>query len=181
MNKPKLNAGFAQKEVDRLDSEFDAKQEQMSSLTQDEMNKAPKKEQEPQAVLSKREEKSYDAPVIKPSQTVPGIGKRKPEQDSLRRQAWELVKVVVENRESIGESIELWHKAPFGGEPCTFWQLPTNKPIYIPRFLADRIKKCNYHVLTTVEQSIGRNEWGEMIGKMVATETRNRLDCRDIL
>lgn len=178
MNKLKVSTGVAQKEIDRLDAEFNAKQQQMSSLSQDEMNKAPIAETEHQTKLSKQEVKQYDAPEIKPSQTIPGIGKRKPEQDNLRRRAWELVKVVAENCEVIGEKIELWHKAPFSGEPCTFWQIPVNKPIYIPRFLADHLMTRNYHRLVMQETPVENNQYGQVIGQMIASETRRRLDCR---
>jgi hypothetical protein len=179
MKKPKLASGFAQKEVDRLETEFDAKAVQMASLTQDAMNEAPVNELEPQTKMTKAKILEADAPKIVPSMTRTANGKKKPEQDAIRKRGWEYIRVIAENVELPGEKIEFWHKPMWAGEDCHFWQIPVNRPIYVPRFVAEHIRSRKYHRLTMQnEMTVETNQFGEMKGKLIATEVRQRLDCR---
>jgi len=179
MEKPKLSSGQARKEVDRLETEFQEKAKQMSSMTQDEIATAPVKETESKVEMSKKEIIQFDAPMIKPSHKIHGIGKPKAEQEGLRKKAWEYVKVVAENLEVHGETIEFWHKPPYSGEPCCFWQVPVNKPVYVPRFVADHLSTRCYHRLVMQEKTTNLGH-GEITSTLVATETRRRLDCRTV-
>lgn len=179
MKKPNVTTGLVQKEVDRLDAEFQAKSHQMSNLTQEEISKAPVKEVEPKTNLSRAQIQEIDAPKIVPTMSKRANGKKKPEQDALRRRAWEYVKVICENNEILQEPLQFWHKPMIAGEDCNYWQIPVGRPVYIPRHLAEHIRSRKYHRLIMQEEmTVERNQFGEMKGKMVATETRQRLDCR---
>ena len=179
MKKPNVTNGPVQKEIDRLDAEFKAKSEQMSNLTQEEINKAPLKEVEPQTKLSQAQIKELDAPKIVPSRTKKANGKKKPEQDSLRKRAWEYIKVICENNEIFQEPLKFWYKPMIGGEDCHYWEIPVGRPVYIPRHVAEHIRSRKYHRLVMQEEmTVEHTQFGEMRGKMVATETRQRLDCR---
>lgn len=177
--KPNVADGLAQKEVDRLDAEFNAKEKQMSEMTQDAMKDAPLKELAPQVKISKEALEKTDAPKIVPCLTRAANGKKKSEQDALRKRAWEYIKVIAENNEVIGEDIEFWHKPMIAGEDLHFWKIPVNKPIYVPRHIAEHIRSRKYHRLKTDENiRVETNQFGDMMGRMIATETRQRLDCR---
>jgi len=41
--------------------------------------------------------------------------------------------------------------------PAEFWQVPTNKPIWGPRYLAERIRGCQYRVLKMDESPAENN------------------------
>lgn len=57
--------------------------------------------------------------------------------------------------------------------------LSTNKAIWAPRYVAEQIKKCNYHRLRTEDRSIiGGDERGnQYTGQMVVDSTIQRLDA----
>src|SRR6202044_485178 len=57
------------------------------------------------------------------------------------------------NNEIIGETISLWTK-PFAGIPAEEWDVPTNKPLWGPRYLAERIKGCTYHRLKMEDRAV---------------------------
>jgi len=63
----------------------------------------------------------------------------------------EYVQFIAENKEIIGETIEIWTR-PFGGMPAEFWKVPVNKPVWGPRYLAEQIKRCYYLVIKTNAQ-----------------------------
>ena len=181
MKKPKLASGFAQKEVDRLDDEFKAKAEQAASLTQDDLAKAPMKQEDVEPFRPKKEILEAPVPRIVPTFSRSPNGKKKPEQDSLRRRAWEYVKVICSNAEIPGEQIEFWHKPAISGEECNYWQIPADRPVLIPRHVAEHIKSRKYHRLKMQEEiTVERSGMGEFKGKMVAEHTLQRLDCTPV-
>jgi len=88
----------------------------------------------------------------------------------------EYVSFIAENREIIGEMIEIWTR-PMGGMPAEFWKVPVNKKVYGPRYLAEQIKKCYYHRLVMQNIVTENNHAGQMYGTMVADSTIQRLDA----
>ena len=89
----------------------------------------------------------------------------------------EYVKFIAENKELIGQTIELWTKK-FPGQPAEYWEVPVNKPIWGPRYLAERIKECVYHRLRMEETQItSQAAVGNFYGSMVVDQTINRLDA----
>lgn len=178
MKKPQLASGFAQKEVDRVDAEFKSTTDANANLTQDVLSKAPVKELVPDPFAPKRQLLSAEVPRIVPTFSRGPNGKKKPEQESLRKRAWEYVKVVCSNMEVAGEQIEFWHKPPISGEDCNFWQVPVNRPVWIPRHVAEHIKSRKYHRLMMQEEiTVESSGYGEFKGKMVASHSLQRLDC----
>lgn len=177
MQKPQLDKVTAKglENVEKLS-------EQMSSLTQEEIKKAPMANEEPVMLLSKEEIAAYDAPVIQPSRSFPTKSKPNPKEAKERRRGWEYVKCIAENLEIINEKIEFWHNK-FLGDPCYFWEVPVNKPIYLPRFIAEHLSTRHYHRFTMADRS-GREftEPGATAGdeRLVVKETRHRLNCRSV-
>lgn len=171
---------LAQKELDNASEQFDNFDKQVKDLTMDRMNAAPKEDVEPQTKLSQKElDRSKDI-YLKPKKSISVSSKEK--FNETFRKEWEFSKeyvcFVAENNEIIGESIEIWTK-PFAGVPAEYWEVPVNKPVYGPRHLAEQIKRCAYHRLSTREDKIVTADgMGQYYGQLIVDKTVQRLDAR---
>lgn len=178
----KVNSESA-KELEKVKNQFDDFDKQVKDLTHDRLNAAPKEETEPQTKLSSKEiEKSKDV-YLKPHRTLTS----KEKFNEKFREDWnflkEYVNFIAENKELIGENIDLWTK-PFPGIPAEEWIVPTNKPVWGPRYLAEQIKRKSYHRLTMQEQQLSNmgeiGGMGQMYGKLVVDTTVQRLDANPV-
>lgn len=165
-----------QRDLDSAKEQFDKYEQNIKDLTLDRMNEAPVLEMEQQTKLSSREiDKSKDV-YIKP---VRSIGAREKFNERFRDE-WnfqrEDVQIIAENKEIIGEMIETWTK-PFPGVQCEFWQIPVNKPVYVPRHVAERIKASSYHRMHMENRAISQDGMGSYYGTMVVDNTIQRLDA----
>lgn len=176
--KPNVNSE-SDKELQKLEEQFDNFDKQVKDLTLDRMNAAPKQEVEPQTKISQKElEKSKDI-YLKPKRT---IGSKEKFNERFRddyNHAKEYVKFIAENKEIIGESISMWTK-PFPGCPAEEWDIPVNKAIYAPRYLAEQIKRCTYHRLIMQERPTTADGMGQYYGTMAADQVINRLDAHAV-
>lgn len=170
----------AVKEMERAQEHLDNFTEQVNDLTLDRMNQAPKEEVEPQTKLSQKEiEKSRDI-YLKPERTLSDRQKF----DENYRKDWEFekeyVQFIAEHKELIGETIEIWTH-PRGGVPAEFWKVPTNKPVWGPRHLAEQIRRAKYHRLRMDEKKvISSDGTGSFYGQMVADTTIARLTAEPV-
>lgn len=65
--------------------------------------------------------------------------------------------------------------------PAEFWRVPTNKPVWGPRYLAEQIKGCVYHRLTMKQNVITESSgYGQMYGALAVDTTVQRLDARPV-
>lgn len=176
MQKPKV----PEKEMDKLERQFDEFDSQVKNLTLDRMNQAPLEETEQQTKLSSKQlEKSKDV-YLKPERSISNPDKF----NEKFREDWnfakEYVQFIAENKEIIGESIELWTR-PFGGVPAEFWRVPVNKPVWGPRYLAEQITKCTYHRLKMEQNTIvGADGMGSYFGSMVSDLVVQRLAAHPV-
>lgn len=176
LSKPKLPK-VAQTELDKADKQFQAFDENVKELTLDRMNMAPKQETEPTHKLSQNQIANATDIYLKPHKTISSAEKF----NEAYRDEWnfqkELVYFIPEHRELIGEVIETWTKR-FAGVPAEFWKVPTGRPLWGPRYLAERIKAAKYHRLIMDErQSTEMNHAGTMYGRIVADTVIQRLDA----
>lgn len=174
---PKVDSE-GKKELSKMEKQFEEKSEKLTSLTMDEMNKAPVREVEPQTKLSTKEILNSEEIRLKP---VKAIGSKEKFNEKWRPH-WEYAKQMVcfiaENREINGEKIELWTK-PYPGVPAEFWSVPVNKPIWGPRHLAEQISTRKYHKIIMNEKRVSEeNQMGQMYGVAEVTETVHRLDAK---
>ncbi len=175
----KVKPKVADSEMDKLEKQFDSFNDNVKQLTLDRMNEAPKLETEPQAKLSSSEIEKSKEIHLKPSRSI-GTSQKFNEKF---RDSWtfdkEYVQFIAENSEDKGGVIELWTR-PYGGLPAEFWQVPTNKPVWGPRHLAEQIKRCSYHRLT-MENKASYSEGGtQFYGTMAVDNTIQRLDARPV-
>lgn len=176
-SKPQVSSGFAQKELDKAEKQFEKFNEDCTALTKDRMDSAPKEETEQQTKLSQREiDKSKDI-YLKPFKT---IGSKEPFNEKFRDDysfQKEYVCFIAENNEIIGEDIELWTKK-FPGQPAEMWKVPVNKPVWGPRYLAEQIKNATYHRLVMQDHvATSSDHMGTYTGTMVVDSVRQRLNA----
>ena len=179
-DKPKATNSLAEKELDSAQKQLDAFEQNVKDLTLDRMNQAPKQEAEAQTKLSSEEiSKSKDV-YLKPHKVI--SCKDKFNEDYRKQYEFdkEYVQFIAENKEIIGETIELWSK-PYAGIPAEYWQVPSNKPVWGPRYLAEQIKRCTYHRLV-MQQSVitATNHAGQMFGALAADTIVQRLDAHPV-
>jgi hypothetical protein len=181
---PKVNSA-GQRQLDQAQESFNKFDESIKDLTLDRMNQASKEDKEPQTQLSQNEIAKSKEIHLKPIKTIfPPPDRKTGEQEKFNekfREAWnvdkEEVQFIAENREIIGEAIQLWTK-PFPGIPAELWEVPCNKPVWGPRYLKDQIKRKYYHRLVMQEHiDRGRDQMGTYYGAMVADTTIQRLDA----
>lgn len=165
-----------QKELEKVDNQFKQFKEEVDSLTLDRMNQAPKEEVEQQTKLSSKEIAKSNVLYLKPKRTISSKEKFNENHRADYNQAAERVQFIAENNEIIGETIDMWTK-PFPGMPAEWWEVPTNKPVNGPRYLADQIKRCTYHRLVMQDRPVSSSNEGTYYGTMVAETTKQRLDA----
>lgn len=177
--RPNVNSD-GEKELDKLEREFKEFDQNVKDLTLDRMNQAPKQELEPQTKLAQSEiEKSKDI-YLKP---LRAIGSPQKFNERFRDEynfVKEYVQFIAEHHEIIGEKIEVWTK-PYGGMPAEYWEVPVNKPVWGPRYLAEQITKARHHRLIMDEsKSIGGDGRTQYYGAMAVDTIVQRLDARPV-
>lgn len=186
LSKPKASSQFAQKELDRAEKQFEEFSENIKEMTLDRMNEAPKLEQEPQTKISGRDAQKSNEIWLKPKRSLaPGIdpktGKREQFNEKFRADYEfdkEYVQFIAENKEIVGETISgIWTK-PYGGVNAEEWDVPVNKPVWGPRYLAEQIKKANYHRFRMQDQVVtSADHMGSYTGQMIVDNVVQRLDA----
>jgi len=146
------------------------------------MNQAPKLETEPQTKLSQNQISNSKDIYLKPIRSIAGA---KEVFNENYRASWEFdkeyVHFIAENKEVIGETLDFWTK-PYRGIPAEEWKVPCNKPVWAPRYVAERIKKCSYHRIRMEESKgvIGSDAFGTYQGQMCVDHTIQRLDAMPV-
>ncbi len=179
VGRPKVNSS-AEQELDKVAKQFEEFDGQVKEMTMDRMNQAPVVEKPPQVELSQRDLEKKDDIYLKP---IRSIGCKEKFNEKYR-EAYEYdskyVRFEAENHEMIGETIEIWTR-PYPGMSAQEWKVPTNTPVYGPRYLAEQLKRKRYHRLVMKETSTrGSDHMGQYYGSMAADSTIQRLDARPV-
>ncbi len=176
----KKHTTSAEKEIIEAGKQFDAFDANVKELTMDRMNAAPREETEPQTQIAQVDRDKLKDTYLKPTKT---IGCREKFNEKWRKEYEfdkEYVQFEAENKEIIGEAIELWTR-PYPGMSAEFWKVPVNKPVWGPRYLAEQIKRASYHRLVMKENIVvGGDHAGQYFGSMAADTTVQRLDARPV-
>src|ERR1700733_16001576 len=114
LNKPQVSSGFAQKELDKAEKQFEKFEKEVKDLTLDRMNAAPKLDQEPQTKISDREAQKADGIWLTPEKAIgPGVHPKTGEIEKFNEKfradynfKKEYVRFIAENKEIGGEAIE---------------------------------------------------------------------------
>lgn len=173
---PKVSSE-SQKELEKLDKTFEEFNENNKKLEL-ERNKTPAHDPM-QTQMSQKEIKNANDVYLKPNKTISSRQKFNEKYREKYNYIKEYVKFIAENKEIIGESIEMWTR-PIGGMPAEFWVVPVNKPIWGPRYLAEQIKKKYYHRLVMEDVPRDQSGVGTFYGSMAADSTIQRLDAHPV-
>ena len=168
-----------QETIDSVNEQMNAFEKDLSSLNIDQMNKAPKLEMEPQTKLSQREIEKNNDIYLKPKTNIGCKEKFNEKFRDAYNFDKEYVNFIAENKEIIGESINLWTR-PYPGVPAQEWIVPVNTPVWGPRFLAEQLKKCSYHRIIMDNQSTGGDGRAQYYGAVQVTNTIQRLDAHPV-
>ena len=178
MKKPEVD-GFSQMQLDKAEKQFEAFNENVKAMTMDEMNKAPIANSEMQTQMSSKEIANAKDIVLKPVKTISCRNKFNENFRAAYEFNKQLVNFIAENKEITGEKIEMWTK-PYAGVPAEFWEVPPNKPVWGPRYLAEQIKRKTYHKLIMTQSQTGGDGMGQYYGAMAASQTIQRLDAHPV-
>jgi hypothetical protein len=178
--RPKAQSSLAEQEITKAEEQFKEFDDNVKALTLDRMNLAPKLETEPQTKLSSSEISKTNDIYIKPFKTVSSREKF----NEKFRESWnfskEYVHFIAENKEIIGEELDLWTK-PYPGVPAEEWKIPCNKPVWAPRYVAEQIKRKSYHRLVMDQTThAGADGMGKYYGTMAVDTTIQRLDATPV-
>lgn len=178
---PRINSQGEQ-ELVKAEKQLEKFEDQVKEMTMDRVNQlAPKaKETDAQIQLSQKQIEKSKETYLKPNKTIGCRDKFNEDYRSQYNYDKEYVHFIAENKEIIGETIDIWTR-PYAGMPAEYWNVPTNKPVWGPRYLAEQIKRCYYHRLTMQEKkSYGSDGFGEWCGTMAVDTTVQRLDARPV-
>ena len=176
--KPRVNSE-GQRELDKAEENFKEFDDSVKSMTLDRMNMAPKENAEPQTKIAQSDiEKSKDV-YLKPARSISSKERFNEKYREDFNFSTQFVQFIAENREIIGETIEMWTK-PFAGMPAEFWQVPTNKPVWGPRHLAEKIKKSSYHRFVMENTTSELSNKGSFYGQMAVDTVVQRLDAHPV-
>jgi hypothetical protein len=175
-DKTKTSNSAVERELEKAQKNFEEFDQNIKDMTLDRMNTAPKVETEMQTKLSQKEIASSRDIYLKPERSIAGKDRFNEKYREEYEKAKEFVCFIAENKEIIGETIDIWTK-PFAGVPAEEWKVPTNKPVYGPRYLADQIKKCCYHRFVMQDRIVETTGVGSMYGSMAVDNTVQRLDA----
>lgn len=177
--KPNMNSE-SEKELDRVEEQFKDFADNVNSLTLDRMNQAPKYEVEQQTKISQQDLAKKKDIYLKPHRSISCQDKFNEDYRSQWEYDKEYVYFIAENNEIIGEDIDLWTR-PYAGLPAEWWKVPVNKAIWAPRYVAERVKGCQYHRLKMAQTvSTGGDQMGEYYGAMAVDTIVQRLDARPV-
>jgi hypothetical protein len=175
--KPKMQKGEDQKKIDQMDQNFQEYSENLKQMSLDRANSGAKKEDsEPQTQLSQKEIEKTNDIYLKPRRTFPPKEKFNEEFRDDYNFRKEYVQFIAENKEIVGESMEFWTK-PFPGVAAEEWEIPPNRPVWGPRYLAERVKKCAYHRFTMKDNVTQHSGMGSFYGQMAVDTLVQRLDA----
>lgn len=178
--RPKPTSVLAQQELDKAQRQFESADQNIKNLAHEDSANVPRLETEPQTKLSQKDLERTQDIYLKPSRSInvpQKFNENFREQYEFDKQ---YVKFIAENKESPGDTIEMWTH-PYGGVPAEFWEVPTNKPIWAPRYVAEQIKSRTYRRLTMQQKVITEaNSIGQMYGALAVETIINRLDAQPV-
>ena len=136
------------KKIEETIKEVNKISESMESLSVDKvLESAPKpQEVELQTKITAKEIADKEGyRYIEPARKMPPFGTLKEEWKKEHAYDWEYVAGIFENQFSPGENVKFWY-SKWPGDPDTYWVIPANIPVYVPRMIANHLANVmQYH------------------------------------
>jgi hypothetical protein len=178
VKRPNLNSE-SEKELQKVDAQFEKFDAEVKEMTQDRMNATPKEDVEPQTKISQIDLAKKKDIYLKPIRSIGSREKFNEKYRAAYEYDKEYVHFIAENKELIGETIDIWSK-PYAGMPAEEWLVPTNKPVWAPRYLAEQIKRKYYHRLVMKDMPSSSEGNMQFYGSMSVDTTIARLDASPV-
>lgn len=179
MNEKKSHVvgSVAQKELEKIEKQLESFDESIKEMTLDKMNSAQKVDVEPQTKISGKDLDKMKDIYLKPIRVISAKDKFNEKFKEQYEYDKQYVQFIAEHKEIIGDDIDIWTR-PYGGMPAEEWKVPTNKPVWGPRYLAEQIKRCKYARLIMKENILTESGYGgQLYGALAADTIVQRLDA----
>lgn len=142
--------------------------------------RAPVVEPEPQEMSLKSRAAMEGVFYVEPKKRLPAVGKLPERLQAEHKRDWEYVKGIYENYTNIGENASFWF-CKYPGDPDCLWEIPANKPVYIPRMIARHLEEAQkYHTFTHAPRSPDRIRKDDHMEDFTVTGTHYRGKFRPI-
>lgn len=156
-------------------------QEDLATLTIDKINEiAPEADPKP-VELSDRERAALEnALYIEPKRKLKAFGTLPEKLKREHQHAWEYVKGMFENYIVNNEPLTFWLSL-YPGDPDCLWEIPPNRPVYIPRHVAKHLEEVmKYHSFDFLEKPKERWRPGDQMENFAPVSTHYRGKFRAI-
>lgn len=177
--KPRASNSQAQQELDRAEAQLEAFEQNAKSLTLDQTRSAPREETESVTKLSQAEIEKMKEIYLKSNRSIASTEKFNEKFRDQYNYEKEYVRFIADHNEVKGDIIELWIKA-FPGQPAEFWQIPTGKPVWAPRYVKDRINSCEYSRWVMEDRPTDSGGGIQYYGAMKVETLVKRLEARTV-
>lgn len=173
---PSVNSE-GQKELEKVSQQFDQYKNEIETI----LDNRNVKGQSPEHEISQKDIEKSQEIYIKPNRVIMSKEKFNERYREQYNYAKEYVHYTVEHHECKGDSIEFWTK-PFPGVAAEFWIVPSGKPVWIPRYVADKLEHgCTYRRLKTVDRPYSQDQMGtQYFGQLVQDEINYRISGRPV-
>lgn len=174
--KPHVNSE-GNKELERLQTQFEEYKKQVDTLVNE---KNIQSAANPHEISQKTIEKSQDI-YLKPTKMIMSREKFNEKFREQYNHDKEYVHYTVEHHECRGETVEMWTKS-YPGQPAEFWEIPTGKPVWIPRYVANKLEfGCSYRRLKTEDRPVGNDQMGsQYYGTLVKASDEYRISAHPV-
>jgi hypothetical protein len=175
VSKPNFNSA-GEKELAKVEKQFETFDENVKQLVTDRTLMGNKPETEPQTKLAQSEIAKTNDIYLKPIKSIGSAQKFNEKFRTAYEFDKEYVQFIAENKEIKGEALDIWTR-PYGGMPAEEWKVPTNKPVWGPRYLAEQIKRKFYNRLVMRDQPSNSEGGMQYYGAMAVDTQIQRLDA----
>ena len=177
--RPKLGSSLAEQEMDRAQDQLDAFEQSAKSITLDDTRNAPLEDREFQTRMSHQEIKNSKDIYLKPARTIACKEKFNEKFRDEYNYFKEYVQFIADSNEIKGDAIELWTR-DFPGLPAEFWQIPTGRPVWAPRYVERRINGCKYSRWKMEDRPTESGNGTQYYGAMKVETTVKRLEVQSV-
>jgi hypothetical protein len=156
-------------------------QEQMNAMSVDKINDiAPKVEDAPVEMSMKERASLENALYIEPKRTLKAFGTLPEKLKKEHAHAWEYVKGMFENYIVNTEHLTFW-LCLYPGDPDCLWEIPPNRPVYVPRHVAKHLEEImKYHTFDFIQKPESKWRPGDQMESFSPVGTHYRGKFRAI-
>lgn len=156
-------------------------EKQLSKLDVDTIDKMAPEAEIPEPEISIKERaRMENCQYIEPKRKLKGFGILPEKLKKEHAHAWEYVRGMFENYIVGSESLTFWLSL-YPGDPDCLWEIPPNRPVYIPRHVAKHLEEVmKYHKFDYVQKPETQWQVDQQIEQFTPVSTHYRGKFRAI-